>query len=205
MSPDQQSESKAQSESKVWWQTLPGLLTAAAAILTAVTGLLVALNQIGLFHHAQPPAPVPSTTSESAPGSSSSAAPASGTQAPAANPASQSLPLPASASLLTDSALYTLLSANVSSYAPGQLALDLTVRMTNRSGYDANFWAASFRLAVNGALVAPSNDLDELVPASSTKDAEVEFVIPANTTTAGLQMGDVGPGKPALALRLPNP
>ena len=31
-----------------WWQTVPGILTAAAAIITAVTGLVVALHQIGL-------------------------------------------------------------------------------------------------------------------------------------------------------------
>ncbi len=36
-------------ESKGWWQTLPGLLTAAAAIITAVTGLLVAVHQTGFF------------------------------------------------------------------------------------------------------------------------------------------------------------
>ena len=32
-----------------WWQTLPGILTATATIITAVTGLIVALNQMGLF------------------------------------------------------------------------------------------------------------------------------------------------------------
>ena len=28
-----------------WWQTIPGILTAIAAVLTAVTGLIVALNR----------------------------------------------------------------------------------------------------------------------------------------------------------------
>jgi hypothetical protein len=32
-----------------FWQTLPGILTAIAAILTAVTGLVVALHESGLF------------------------------------------------------------------------------------------------------------------------------------------------------------
>ncbi|MFN0112813.1 MAG: hypothetical protein ACKVZH_28470 [Blastocatellia bacterium] len=32
-----------------WWQTLPGILTAVAAIITASTGLIVALNQAGAF------------------------------------------------------------------------------------------------------------------------------------------------------------
>jgi hypothetical protein len=32
-----------------WWQTVPGILTATAAIVTAVTGLIAALNQTGVF------------------------------------------------------------------------------------------------------------------------------------------------------------
>lgn len=32
-----------------WWQTMPGVLTATAAIITAATGLIVALHQAGLF------------------------------------------------------------------------------------------------------------------------------------------------------------
>ena len=42
-----------------WWQTLPGTLTAAGALLTAVTGLIIALR------HEEPkpvPAPAPATT-----------------------------------------------------------------------------------------------------------------------------------------------
>jgi len=37
-----------------WWQSLAGVLTAAGAVLTAVTGLIVALR------HEEPPAPPPS-------------------------------------------------------------------------------------------------------------------------------------------------
>jgi hypothetical protein len=35
-----------------WWQTLPGILTATAGIITAVTGLLVVLYQAGFFERA---------------------------------------------------------------------------------------------------------------------------------------------------------
>lgn len=35
-----------------FWQTVPGILTAIAAIITAGTGLIVALYQAGVFHHA---------------------------------------------------------------------------------------------------------------------------------------------------------
>jgi hypothetical protein len=32
-----------------WWQTLPGIITATAAFITAITGLVVALQQAGFF------------------------------------------------------------------------------------------------------------------------------------------------------------
>ena len=32
-----------------WWHTLPGTLTALSGVVTAVAGLLVALNQTGVF------------------------------------------------------------------------------------------------------------------------------------------------------------
>ena len=35
-------------DGKGFWHTLPGVLTAIADFLTAVSGLLVALNQLGL-------------------------------------------------------------------------------------------------------------------------------------------------------------
>jgi len=36
-------------ESRVWWQTLPGILTAVAGIVTAFAGLIVALHQAGFL------------------------------------------------------------------------------------------------------------------------------------------------------------
>jgi hypothetical protein len=36
-------------ERKIWWQTVPGILTAAAGIITAVTGLIAALHQAGIL------------------------------------------------------------------------------------------------------------------------------------------------------------
>jgi hypothetical protein len=44
-----------------WWQTLPGILTAAASVLTALTGSVVALHQ---WHQ---PVPAPAPTQSSAP------------------------------------------------------------------------------------------------------------------------------------------
>jgi hypothetical protein len=74
--------------------------------------------------------------------------------------------------------------------------------MTNNDRFDANFWAASFRLSSNGELIAPNSDLDELVASNSSKAADLEFILPDNLATVGLQMGDVGQGKPVIPLAL---
>ena len=186
-----------QSESKSWWQTLPGLLTAIAGIITAVTGLLVAVHQAGWFNHAPAPFASVQTTNPT----SGNAAQPSGTSA-ARSQATRSLPLPQTTQIRNDSAVYQLLAARVDPYSPGKVALHLSVRMTNNNRYDDNFWAASFRLSSNGTLIAPNSDLDELIAANSSKDAEIEFILPDNLASAGLQMGEVGEGKPTILLSL---
>src|SRR5436853_3846707 len=56
-----------------WWQSAPGLMTATAAVIAAVSGLLGGLNQIGMFDRwkqapAVETASRPSTVSDSARG-----------------------------------------------------------------------------------------------------------------------------------------
>ena len=182
-------------ESKGWWQTLPGLLTAGAGIITALTGLLLALHQAGLLGRSPKPAepdrkPPSSTSTGSTPTSASGTAGA------------HQIQLPASSQVRSGDTVYQLLSAQVEPYAPGKVALRLTVRMTNNSGFPANFWAASFRVVADGATVAPTSDLDRLVAAHATGDATLEFVLPDSTSTVGLQIGEVGEGKPTLPLSL---
>ena len=41
-------------DEKQWWQTLPAIIGGIAALLTALTGLLIALNQLGVFKQATP-------------------------------------------------------------------------------------------------------------------------------------------------------
>ncbi len=74
--------------------------------------------------------------------------------------------------------------------------------MTNNSGYPGNFWAASFRLLVNGVPQAPENDLNEIVDGNSAKEGIVEFVIPDTATEVGLQVGKVGEGAPTIPIAL---
>lgn len=192
-------------ESQSWWKTLPGLLTAAAAIITAVTGLIVALHQTGIFDHtSQPPAQIRTQPTETNP-VTQTGDPARTSSQSTTPTTSQPLTLPPNPEIHSGQYVYRLLSARVDPYAPGQLSLHLTVRMTNQDRFDANFWAASFRLLVNGNLQAPTNNLDELVASHSAKESDVEFVIPAATTTVGLEMGTVGVDAPAISLDLQSP
>jgi len=74
--------------------------------------------------------------------------------------------------------------------------------MTNNGKYPANFWAASFRLLVDGVPRAPENDLNELVDSHSAKEGMVEFVILDPATDVGLQIGGVGEGMPTIPIAL---
>jgi hypothetical protein len=49
-------------KSSNWWQTIPGALTAVAAFLAAISGLLGGLNQIGVFDRFKHPATQPPVT-----------------------------------------------------------------------------------------------------------------------------------------------
>lgn len=194
-----------ESESKGWWQTLPGLLTAAAAIITAVTGLLVAVHQTAFFDRNVQPAS--QTRSNPHPiGESPHPTEAGGAATVPVVPvtASRALTLPANTEVRSGEAVFKLVSARLDPYSPDKVSMHLTVRMTNNGRFDANFWAASFRLLVDGSLQAPINNLDEVVASHSAKEGKVEFVIPANTSRVGLQMGDVGEGKPTITIDLRN-
>jgi hypothetical protein len=182
-------------ESKGWWQTLPGILTADAGIITAVTGLLLALHQLGVFNRAPQPAaqiqnPPSSTSAGSASYSTSTAA------------GSRPLRLPATTQVRSGENVYQLLSAQIAPYAPGKVALRLNIRMTNNGNYPVNFWAVSFRVLVDGSLLAPNSDLDDVVASHATGEAALEFVLPESVSTVGLQIGDVGEGKPTIPIAL---
>lgn len=64
-------------EPKQWWQTFPAITGGVATILTALTGLLVALNQMGIFKPTEKkPSPSPEPTKEPLPMAIVSPAPA---------------------------------------------------------------------------------------------------------------------------------
>ena len=198
MSPEKESNAKG------WWQTLPGVLTALAAIITAITGLLVAVHQAGFFGRSpQAPAQIQGKAQPAGDSPRPIEAQSAAVSPPSASTtSSRPLTLPENTQVKSGDAVYKLLSARLEPYSPDKVSLHLSVRMTNNGRFPANFWSDSFRLLVDGALQAPTNSLNELIPSKSSKDGEVEFVIPGSVSTVGLQMGDVGDGKPTIAINL---
>ena len=139
-----------EAESKPWWQTLPGLLSAGAAIITAATGLLIALHQTGFFDRGhQAPA-----QSESRPQPVGEKAQAVGAQSAASHPAA-STPSPGSLKLPEMSQvqggghdhLQTCFGAGRADFA-GQGIASAYIRITNNGRYDTIFGTSSFRLLV---------------------------------------------------------
>ena len=186
---------EAQSDSKSWWQTLPGVLTAVAAVITAITGLLVAVHQTGWFDHRN--------RDQAQSASRQGGPPDAETGASRQHPGVKQIAIPENAVVQTEDLRYVLVSGHVEPSGPDRLMLRIGVRMTNNGTNPANFWSASFRLTLGDDVIAPVNLLDELVDAKSSKMGDLTFQIPANTKQLGLQMGEVGPGKPAISLHLP--
>jgi len=196
---------KEEQKSKGWWQTVPGILTATAGVITAVTGLIIALHQVGLFDgekqkapHVQNNAIKPTEVAESPVASPGGTPTPSSTDQVAPHP----VMLSAETEVRVGDFVYKVLAAQLDRYGPNQLSLRFEVRMTNNGNYAANFWAASFRLLVEGILRAPENNLNELVDSHSAKEGIVEFVIPDTTTDVGLQVGKVGKGAPTIPIVL---
>jgi len=187
-----------------WWQTIPGMLTGLAAVITAVTGLIVAFNHTGSRSEQVPP------SSSSVSGGTSPASPAASpapSRAPGAVPAAgrpQAIALPAlnRVTLAGGAAVITILFAQVEPLDLDRRALKFVVRYTNAGRYPANFWSASYRLIVADVPRAPTNFLDEVVDGDSAKEGEVVFEVPMNVKDVVFQISS-GDEKSRVPFKLP--
>ena len=183
-----------ESNSQSWWLTVPGVLTGVAAVITAVTGLAVALHQISGpsgFEKAPPEKPdaAVTTRNDSKPSPASSGTPTSQTPSDGgAGQQSRALPAGMEVKLAGGEAVYKILSARLEPYNTEKRTLRFTVRFTNNAPYPANFWDSSFRLLVDDVPRAPISNLDELVEAQSAKEGDVVFEVPTAETNVVLQI-----------------
>jgi len=181
-----------------WWQTIPGILTGVAALITAVTGLLVVFNRTG--NRSEDVRPSTVSESRGTPPASPAASRPAGAAAAAARPVA--LPAINRVSLVGGAAVHTILSAQVEPLDQERRALKFVVRYTNGGRYPANFWSASYRLIVDDVPRAPTNFLDELVEPDSAKEGDVVFELPVGVKDVVLQISS-GDEKSRIPFKLP--
>jgi hypothetical protein len=165
------------SSSHSWWQTAPGILTAFAALLTALTGMLVAVHQVGLLDR-----PV---------GAASETRPRHGDQVaipPTSELEARAAVRMAMETLTLGQLQYRFLSSRIEARTPETVTLVLNVRLTNNGGAAVNFWNDSFRMQVDGVPRAPTSNLSKVVYSLSAEEGVVEFVIPRDATALALQV-----------------
>ncbi|TDD28215.1 hypothetical protein E1218_08105 [Kribbella turkmenica] len=162
------------------------MLTALAALITAGTGLLLGLNQVGVLGESATDLPATTTPQQSS--SPVPPGPSSGPGSSIAPGGQLKVALPYGQPIRVGEVAYELVSATTRPDADGKLALSLSVRMISYSRYDANFWDANFRVIVGRDTYPASGGLNELVSGDSTKVGEVLFVIPDTTRTAVLRI-----------------
>src|SRR4051812_18990360 len=128
-----------------WWQTVPGILTGVAAIITAVTGLVIAFNHTGNRSEET------TLASLSAPGGPQP--PVSAADSPPPRPAgsggrAQSIALPPvnPVKLAAGDAVITILSAEVEPLDAESRSLTFGLRYLNAGRYPASFGSGSYRL-----------------------------------------------------------
>ncbi|MGN7250468.1 hypothetical protein [Arthrobacter sp. SAFR-014] len=197
-----------------WWVTLPGMVTAAAALLTAVTGLLLGLGQLGVFNAAKAPIVSGQATGAASPRTGTSThsgasdrpgetASSPGNTAPGEGPG-WTVTLPEQRKYRSSEVEYEVLSAEARPDVDGKITLTFSVRATNHGRYDLNFWDSTFRLNVAGVSVAPDSGLNELVSGDSSKSGDVSFTVPAETREAALRIKFLQ-GESTVSVRVASP
>jgi TIR domain len=134
-----------------------------------------------------------------APGGEPSSEPQPRRTAVSTAPAS-AIAIPRIAEIAQGDLIYTLIAGSIRPQGAAS-ALRLRFRFSNEGRYDANFGDASFRLAIDGDVVAPTSGLDEVVAAHSLRQGIVTFEIPSGAKRGVLRVGRTDdPGELSLDL-----
>lgn len=184
-----------ESTGRGWWKTLPGILTALAAVVTAVTGLVVGLHQVGFFRGAdEPPRRV---SAQASPREGTDGAAPTGAAAEAATATNPDAPyrgaVPRETEVRAGPLVYTILSTDLQRYSENALSLRVQLRITN----DGVRWGIAvgpdfFRLRADRIALAPRESVITVVAFQSSEEGEVSFTFPSTATSLVLQVGEVG-------------
>ena len=195
-------EDPAPSRRGSWWTTLPGMLTAAAGLITAITAMVVALN--GVFRDSGEQQSAPPVTPALAEGVGASDATTPET-APASKPeqgAAYVVTYPGGTRVTIRDLVYKVRRATVKPRNPGELTLAVPVQLTVNQAYDAYFGTSDFRLRVGETNRAPVNFFSEVALHDTSMEKTVEFAIPDRPGTAMLILGPTQDEKVELPIKL---
>jgi len=162
---------------------VPGMLTGAAAVITAVSGLMLALSQAGWLGGDDKDADTGTqAVAETAPAqpqtepSKSSA----GNNAPRLTPALQQVKI--------GHGVFTFVDVATEQRTADQAGLRIHLRLQNNNPYPVNFWNDLFRLVVDGVPRAPVGDLNKVLAGNAAEEGDVEFTFPANAKSLVLKI-----------------
>jgi hypothetical protein len=164
---------------KGWWHTLPGILTGITAFITAVAGLILAINQTGWL--SRPHAEAPPVSAAPAPAETSG-------DMPMESRAPRTVSLQGGREHRLSGATFILLGTRLSQRTSETYTLTLRMRMLNEGRYPANFWDDEFRLFIDGVPRSPNSGLNETVNGQAARDGDVTFVVPASATDVKLRI-----------------
>jgi hypothetical protein len=185
-----------------WWKTLPGVLTAVGALVTALVGGVIGLKQAGIiFTGAKPqsqgevgradrPVALPQRPGPEAP--SATAPPSAAAPSSVPTPLVPALPSasPAYDHVQVSDVTYTILSAEIQTYDIERLRLRFEIRITNQGKYGVAVGTGSFRLLADSIPRPPENFFSEALPADAAKEWPVVFVFPRSTHSLVLKIAD---------------
>lgn len=170
-----------------WWQTLPGVLTGIAAVITAVGGVIAVIYQSGFFGGEVPghapaslrdqnhaPVKISPGTFESSRGNS---------------------PPGESGQIRAGHYTFRLLDTKLESYSAGKggipekFALRLSIRVTDVMGMSDYVDRQTIRLSVDGAELMPENPINFAVYDRQSVETGALFIVPADASTIALLLG----------------
>jgi len=177
-------------DDKNFWTTVPGIITGLAAIVTAVTGLIVALNGAGLFSKRAAANTAPTETKA---GVKKDADSLPGKKDEPPKPVEKFKPVFAMTQIKIEDHEYKILGSSIEAITPESNSLKIKIKYKNNSNYSpATFWNEGFRLAIDGALTPPAGDLSELVERHAELVGTVTFEVPNNAESLVFHILDVG-------------
>jgi len=182
-----------------WWQSLPGILTATAALLSAVAGLIVAISQSRGSETQHNTAPA---TEAASPSNGRAQTPA-GPQVQRASGTVTTLPPTSDVRLAGGRLVLRVLTATVEPFNQAMRVLRLRIRFTNNGETFERDYYWTFRLLVDGVPSAPEDRGYNQIEAHSAKELEYAFRVPSSSGRVTLRISNSAGEEAELPFDLP--